>query len=237
MDNINLSDHISQRFNKELEDVRNHVLAMGGLVESQLTNSVTALVNGDSKLGDVTARDDYQVNAHEVSIDEECSRILARRQPTATDLRLVVAVIKTITDLERIGDEAKKIANMASSLADKDRPKDGYREVQHLGAQVQRMLHDALDSFARMDSEAAVRVVQADQEIDREYEAVMRQLVTFMMEDPRSIRRVLDVMWAVRALERIGDHAANMAEYVIYFVEGKDVRHISPDDLEEKLNL
>lgn len=237
MDNINLTDHISQRFNKELEDVRNHVLAMGGLVESQLTNAVTALVKGDSKLGDVTARDDYQVNAHEVSIDEECSRILARRQPTATDLRLVVAVIKTITDLERVGDEAKKIANMASSLADKDRPKDGYREVQHLGAQVQRMLHDSLDCFARMDSEAAVKVVQSDLEIDREYEAVMRQLVTFMMEDPRSIRRVLDVMWAVRALERIGDHAANMAEYVIYLVEGKDVRHISPGDLEEELNL
>lgn len=237
MDNINLSDHISQRFNKELEDVRNHVLAMGGLVESQLTSAVTALVKGDSKLGDVTARDDYQVNAAEVAIDEECSRILARRQPTATDLRLVVAVIKTITDLERVGDEAKKIAKMASSLADKDRPKDGYREVQHLGAKVQHMLHDALDSFARMDSEAAVRVVQSDLDIDSEYEAVMRQLVTFMMEDPRTIRRVLDVMWAVRALERIGDHAANMAEYVIYFVEGKDVRHISPEDLKEELNF
>ena len=237
MDNINISDHISQRFNKELEDVRNHVLAMGGLVESQLTNAVSALVKGDSKLGDTTSREDYRVNAHEVRIDEECSRILALRQPTATDLRLVVAVIKTITDLERVGDEAKKIANMASSLADKDRPKDGYREVQHLASQVQRMLHDALDSFARMDSEAAVRVVQADLEIDREYEAVMRQLVTFMMEDPRTIRRVLDVMWAVRALERIGDHAANMAEYVIYFVEGKDVRHISPDDLNDELNM
>ncbi|MFT5063633.1 MAG: phosphate transport system protein [Gammaproteobacteria bacterium] len=237
MDNINLSDHISQRFNKELEDVRNHVLAMGGLVESQLSNAIIALVKGDSKLGDITARNDYQVNAHEVSIDEECSRILARRQPTATDLRLVVAVIKTITDLERVGDEAKKIAKMASSLADKDRPKDGYREVQHLGSQVQRMLHDSLDCFARMDSEAAVRVVQADLEIDNEYESVIRQLVTVMMEDPRSIGRVLDVIWAVRALERIGDHATNMAEYVIYFVEGKDVRHISPDDLEEKLNF
>lgn len=235
MDTINLGGHISQRFNQELEDVRNHVLAMGGVVESQLGNAIEALMNGDSKLGDQTAQADIQVNAHELRIDEECNRILALRQPTAMDLRLVVGVIKTITDLERIGDEAKKVAKMGSNLADQDRPSDGYREVLHLGSHVQDMVHNALDSFARMDVDAAVSVVKQDLEIDREYEAVMRQLMTFMIEDPRSIRRVLDVMWAVRAFERIGDHAANIAEYVIYFVEGKDVRHLNPEDIASEL--
>lgn len=231
MDNLHLNEHISKQFNTELEEIRNQVLAMGGLVEQQLNDAVRALAEGDSQLGTQVASQDYRVNAAEVNLDEECSRILARRQPTATDLRLVVAVIKTITDLERIGDEAKKIAKMGTKLADQDRPASGYREVHHLGRSVQQMLRDALDAFARMDAEAAVKVVQQDPEIDEEYNAVMRQCMTFMMEDPRTISRVLNVMWALRALERIGDHAANMAEYVIYLVQGKDVRHTKLEDL------
>jgi len=231
MDNLHLNEHISKQFNAELEEIRNQVLAMGGLVEQQLVDAVRALSEGDSQLGKDVAARDYRVNAAEVNLDEECSRILALRQPTATDLRLVVAVIKTITDLERIGDEAKKIAKMGTKLADQDRPTSGYREVHHLGNSVQKMLRDALDAFARMDAEAAVKVVQQDPDIDEEYNAVMRQCMTFMMEDPRTISRVLNVMWALRALERIGDHAANMAEYVIYLVQGKDVRHTKLEDL------
>lgn len=230
-----LSGHISTQFNVEIESIRERVLAMGGLVEENLNNAMTALVNSDAELGEKVAKSDYLVNAAEVSIDEECNLILARRQPAATDLRLIVAIIKTITDLERIGDETKKIAKMASKLAEQDRPADGFREVQHLGETVQRMLHSALDSFARMDAKAAVEVVQSDMEVDREYEAVMRQCITFMMEEPRTIRRVMDMIWAVRSMERIGDHAANLAEYVIYFVEGKDIRHTKAEELPKKL--
>ena len=235
MNKSHLSGHISTQFNVEIESIRERVLAMGGLVEENLNNAMTALVNSDSELGEKVAKSDYLVNAAEVSIDEECNLILARRQPAATDLRLIVAIIKTITDLERIGDETKKIAKMASKLAEQDRPADGFREVQHLGETVQRMLHNALDSFARMDAKAAVEVVQSDMEVDREYEAVMRQCITFMMEEPRTIRRVMDMIWAVRSMERIGDHAANLSEYVIYFVEGKDVRHTKAEELPEKL--
>lgn len=235
MNKSHLSEHISTRFNAEIESIRERVLAMGGLVEENLGNAMLALVNSDAELGAKVAKLDYLVNAAEVSIDEECNLILARRQPAATDLRLIVAIIKTITDLERIGDETKKIAKMASKLAEQDRPADGFREVQHLGETVQRMLHNALDSFARMDAKAAVEVVQSDMEVDREYEAVMRQCITFMMEEPRTIRRVMDMIWAVRSMERIGDHAANLSEYVIYFVEGKDVRHTKAEELPKKL--
>lgn len=235
MDKTHLSEHISSQFNDEIESIRERVLAMGGLVEEQLANAVTALVDNKGDLGQEVAKADYRVNAAEVSIDEECNLILARRQPAATDLRLIVAIIKTITDLERIGDEAKKIAKMAVKLSEQDRPATGYREVQHLGEAVSRSLNGALDAFARMDAKAAVEVVQRDMEVDREYEAVMRQCITFMMEDPRTIKRVMDLVWAVRSMERVGDHAANLAEYVIYLVEGKDVRHIKAEELSNKL--
>lgn len=235
MNKSHLSEHISTRFNAEIESIRERVLAMGGLVEENLNKAMQALVNSDAELGAEVAKLDYLVNAAEVSIDEECNLILARRQPAATDLRLIVAIIKTITDLERIGDESKKIAKMAAKLAEQDRPADGFREVQHLGETVQRMLHNALDSFARMDAKAAVEVVQSDMEVDREYEAVMRQCITFMMEEPRTIRRVMNMIWAVRSMERIGDHAANLSEYVIYFVEGKDVRHTKAEELPKRL--
>ena len=235
MDKISIGQHISQQFNAELEDIRNRVMAMGGLVEQQLVAAVKAMTESDAELAEKTYNDDYKVNAMEVGIDEDCSRILARRQPTASDLRLIVAVIKTITDLERIGDQAKRVSRMAQRLAE-DNPKSGtYVELQHLGDHVRQMLHDSLDSFARMDVDAALNVVREDLKVDKEYEALMRQLITFMMEDPRTITRVLDVMWAARALERIGDHARNICEYVIYFVKGKDVRHISLESMEEEV--
>jgi phosphate transport system protein len=235
METADLSHHISRRFNEDLERVRSKVLGMGGFVEQQLHKAVTALVEGDSTLGESVAMDDYQVNNMEVSIDEECSRILATRAPAAGDLRVIVAIIKTITDLERIGDEGEKIGYIASRLATMERPADKYREIKHLGRVVSEMVHDALDAFARMDVESALRVARQDRRVDEEYEAIQRQGITFMMEDPRTIRRMLDVMWVVRALERIGDHAKNISEYVIYMVHGKDIRHVALEDVEREL--
>ncbi|MGB8326977.1 MAG: phosphate signaling complex protein PhoU [Steroidobacteraceae bacterium] len=235
MEKADLSHHISRRFNEDLERVRDKVLSMGGFVEQQLSKSVAAVVDGDSTLGESVARNDYQVNSMEVSIDEECSRILATRAPAASDLRVIVAIIKAITDLERMGDECEKIGYIASRLATQERPADKYREIKHLGRFVQVMVHDSLDAFARMDAETALRVAREDRLVDEEYEAIQRQCITFMMEDPRSIRRALDLMWVVRALERIGDHAKNICEYVIYMVYGKDVRHTRLEDVESEL--
>ncbi|MCG8371739.1 MAG: phosphate signaling complex protein PhoU [Proteobacteria bacterium] len=219
------TDHISRRFNKDIEELRNKVLAMGGLVEAQLSKAVSAIVSGDSELGLKVANDDYRVNNLEVSIDEECGRILATRSPAASDLRLIVAIIKTITDLERIGDEAEKIGYLAAKLAVMDRPPDSYSELKTLGNHVSHMLRDAMNAFARLDINDAYDVAAEDDRVDEEYEALTRQCITFMMEDPRSIKRVMNVTWVARSLERIGDHAKNICEYVIYMVQGKDVRH------------
>ena len=227
--------HISRQYNAELEEIRSRVLQMGGLVERQIDQAINALVRGDTALGETVIMDDTKVNRLEVTIDEECQHIIARRQPAASDLRLVVAVIKTITDLERIGDEAEKIARMAVSLAGEERPKNNYAEIQTLGQHVRQMVHDALDAFARLDIEAALRVAREDRKVDQKYEGVMRQMITFMMEDPRTISRVLNVIWAARALERIGDHARNICEYLIYLVKGKDLRHISLDQVEREI--
>ena len=232
METSDLSGHISKRFNKDIEDLRNNVLSMGGLVESQLQKAITAIVTGDSELGLKVANDDYKVNNLEVSIDEECSRILAMRAPAAGDLRLIVAIIKTITDLERIGDEAEKIGFLASRLAAMDRPADSYRELKTLGTHVLHMVRDAMNAFARLDVEESLEVVREDERVDEEYEAIQRQCITFMMEDPRTIKRVMNVTWTARSLERIGDHAKNICEYVIYMVEGRDVRHT--DLIDEK---
>ncbi|VAX03227.1 Phosphate transport system regulatory protein PhoU [hydrothermal vent metagenome] len=234
MNKTSLSHHISRQFNEELEDIRNKVLAMGGLVEQQIENAITALVNADVELAETVISRDYQVNALEVAIDEESVQVLARRQPAAGDLRLIIAVIKTITDLERIGDQAERIGRMAIHLAEMERPKNQYSELEHLGVQVRKMLHNALDAFARMDTEAAFAVAKEDIKVDAEYEAIMRQMITFMMEDPRNVKRTLDIMWSARALERMGDHACNISEYIIYLVKGKDVRHTSLEHMEKQ---
>ena len=225
MENVKFGQHTSRRFNEELEHLRSSVLRMGGLVQEQLELAIQAVVTGDSELGLKVARDDYKVNRLEVDIDEECSHVLVRRSPAATDLRLIVAVIKTITDLERVGDEAEKIGYLASRLAAMEQPENRYRELKNLGNHVRQMLRDALDAFSRLDVDAARRVVAEDQRVDEEYEAIARQCLTFMMEDPKQIQRVMDVTWAARALERIGDHAKNICEYVIFLVLGKDIRH------------
>lgn len=237
MEKSDLSHHILSRYNEDLERIRTNVLQMGGLVEDQLKRAVTALIEGDSRSGEDVARNDHKVNAMEISIDDDCSRVLATRSPAASDLRLIVAVLKTITDLERMGDEAEKIGYIGARLASMEQPADRYREIKHIGRLVGDMMHEALDAFARLDAEAAVVVAKKDRLIDEEYEAIQRQCITFMMEDPRTIRRALDVLWVARAIERIGDHAKNICEYVIYMVYGKDVRHVHLDDVERQIQL
>lgn len=220
-----LPQHISQQFQYELEDIRSRVLEMGGLVEQQLTQALEALAKHDLGLAETVATSDYKVNALEVILDGECTEIIARRQPAASDLRLILAVIRIITDLERMGDEAEKVGRMVTRLSDLDRSHSYYVGVLAMGQHVREMLNAALNAFARMDSREALQIAQQEPRIDQEYDATMRQLITYMMEDPRSITRSLDVVWIARALERISDHAANICESVIYLVEGKDIRH------------
>ena len=219
--------HISRKYDEELEDVRTSVLEMGGLVEEQITNALAALAEFDSEIGERVVRDDYKINRLEVQIDEECTRIIALRQPAASDLRLVIAIIKTITDLERMGDEAEKIGRTAVRLAGNAPRRMRYAGVRNLGRHVQQMVHQALDAFARLDVEAAVDIAREDKTVDLEYAACMRELVTYMMEDPRRISEVLDMIWCARALERIADHAKNIGEYIVFLVKGKDIRHTS----------
>jgi len=226
---MHIDQHISQRYNAELEDLRTRVLAMGGLVERQLEDALQAISTGDSDLARKVIDSDFEVNAMEVALDEECTSILARRQPAASDLRLVLSIIKTITDLERMGDESQRIGRMALKLAERERPTNGYDELRHMGEQVRTMLRNSLDAFARTDLELAVAVLKEDKKVDRKYEAIIRQDLTYTMEEPRNIPRMLEIMWSARAIERIGDRACNICEYVIYFVKGRDVRHTKFD--------
>ncbi|MBR9805378.1 phosphate signaling complex protein PhoU [bacterium] len=220
------SSHISHRYDEELDAVKTQLFEMGGIVEKQVADGVQALLEVDSVLAQHVISTDERINDMEVDIDEQCAQILARRQPAARDLRLVLSVIKTTTDLERIGDEADKLAKLAISLSEQGRAPRGYVEIRHIGEHVGRMVREALDAFVRQDIELALKVAQEDKAVDREYRSATRELVTFMMEDPRSISRVMSIMWSLRALERVGDHARNIAEHVIYLVKGSDVRHV-----------
>ncbi len=226
--------HISGQFNVELEAIRTHVLTMGGLVEQQLSFAMQALHKDDIDLARKVVKDDHKVNALEVSIDEACTRIIAKRQPTAKDLRLIMAIIKTITDLERIGDVATKIAEVTiENPSTKER--HFHVSLEPLCRQAIDMLHQVLDAFARMDVESAAMVYKLDDKIDAEYEAVIRQLMTYMMEDPKNIPTILQVMWSARAIERVGDRCQNICEYIIYFVKGKDVRHLGEQSIDDFL--
>jgi len=227
--------HISGQYNAELEEVRTHFLAMGGLVEKQVTDSINALLDADSALAASVQDNDRRINQMESGIDEEIIRILARRQPAASDLRMIIAIGKSITDLERMGDEAAKIARAALSLCEEGESPRGYLECRHIGNQVRLMIHEALDAFAHFDANQAFKVMQADAEIDIEYKTATRALVTYMMEDPRAISRVLNVMGVLRSLERIGDHARNISEQLIFLVKGADVRHSSYEQVQRKL--
>ncbi len=229
--------HISQQFNADLEEVKNNLLEMGGMVEKQLSDAIEAIITADSGLGALVREDDAAINAMEMQIDEECKRILARRQPAASDLRLVLSIIKAVNDLERIGDESAKIARLAIELTEQGESSKGYVEIRHIGEHVRRMVSMALDAFARYDIDAALTVAREDASVDLEYSSAMREMITYMIEDPRSITRVLNVVWALRALERVGDHAKNIAEHVIYLVKGTDVRHLGLDGLEKTVRL
>jgi phosphate transport system protein len=231
MDKLHLDQHISQQFNLELEDIRNRVLGMGGLVEQQVEKGLTALRESDGDLGQEVATADFEVNSMEVEIDEECIQILARRQPAASDLRLIVTVIKVITDLERIGDEAEKMGRFAVELAEANTAPTYRKELRRLGELVKSMLRDALDAFARLDVDAAIKTAERDEDVNAEYQTLQRILATHVMEDPRHVSQLLKITWCARALERIGDHSVNICEYVVYLVKGRDIRHINFDQV------
>ena len=231
MDRSHFGQHSSSQFNEEMESIRSHLMEMGGLVEKQVIDALQALLQADSELAAKVLEIEDQVDDLEKQIDEECARVLALRQPAASDLRMIIAVSKCVSDLERVGDESAKIAKMAIQLTEEGESPRGYVEVRHIGNHVRDMLRDALDAFARFDADKAVEVAAEDKEVDLEYRSAMRSLVTFMMEDPRSISRVLNIIWSLRALERIGDHTRNIAEQLIFLVKGKDVRHISVEEI------
>lgn len=225
MEKDDLSTHISHAFNEDLTRIRALTLEMGHTVEEQIGFAVQALVTGDAHLARRVEGNDSRVNELEVTIDGECSRVIVKRQPTAVDLRYVLAVIKITSDLERIGDEAEKVARMAAHLADMDRPRDNYAEIGELGAGAKDMVRDAVSAFETYNVRLARDVLRRDDTIDKQYEAINSRCMTLMSKDPRDIRRMLYLLWLARALERIGDHAKNVSEQVVYFVEGMDVRH------------
>jgi len=221
------SSHISQQFNEELEQIRTELLAMGGLVERQVHQSIEALLTANVELADETLNTDIQTNAMELQIDERCTSIIARRQPAASDLRLILSISKAVVDLERMGDEAVRISKQTLELTKLGGSQHGFQEVRHIGNLVRTMVKDVLTAFARGDIEQAYKVAKNDKAVDQEYRSAMRTLVSLMMEDPRSISSCLNVIWVLRSLERIGDHSRNMAEHIIYLVSGTNVRHQS----------
>ena len=227
--------HTSKQFDAELENLRSRVLQMGGLVEAQIVRAVDSLINANMNLATEVIADDHRVNAMEVAIDEDSAHVIARRQPAAGDLRMVMAIIKTITDLERIGDEAEKIARMAKRMHESDRlhtPR--FTEIKRASDLALDMLRRSLDAFARLDVTAAAQVVRQDMELDDQFRSIIRQLISYMMEDPRTISTSIEILFVGKAIERIGDHAKNMAEYVVYLVKGKDVRHVTIEEIERE---
>jgi len=229
------TEHLSKQFDLDLEKLRSHMLQMGGLIESQILAAIEGFYTGDIKALEQVIENDRRVNGYEVNIDIECSHIIARRQPAASDLRMIMGVSKAVTDLERVGDEAKKIAVVSKQIHESGRLQvPRLVDVRRTGSIVVGMLRKALDAFARLDSVAAAEVIRDDAAIDEAFRGMMRQLITFMMEDPRTITTALEIVWVARALERMGDHSKNMAEQVIYIVKGTDVRHTNFEDVERK---
>ena len=230
-----MTDHINKQYDQDLEAIRSRMMQMGGLVESHIRMAIAGYLDADAERAQQVVAGDAKVNELELAIDNDLGQIIVRRQPAASDLRLILAVSKIVTDLERIGDEATKIARMARDIH-ANSTGVGVRMVPigHLSEVAIGMLRRALDAFARLDAVAAARVCGEDAAIDEEFRAILRQLITFMMEDPRTISTSLQVVWVAKALERIGDHAKNIAEYVIYIVKGRDVRHIPLAELERE---
>ncbi len=225
--------HLSTQFDSELSTVSSRVMEMGGLVESQIQQAIVALSKFSIDVANEVSATEPRVNTMEIDIDRELSSIIARRQPTARDLRLLMAISKTTANLERVGDEAEKIARMVRSIIQSDSPRSlPAHELRVAADMAAGLLRKALDAFARLDTAAAVAILKEDDSIDREFNGFVRKLITYMMEDPRTISPSLDLLFVAKALERIGDHAKNIAEFIIYVVKGADVRHTSMQQIE-----
>ncbi len=223
------AEHSSRQYEMDLEAIRSKVFTMGGQVESQFREAMECFRSGDIARADAVIAGDEAVNRMEIVLDDACSHLIVKRQPAAVDLRLVMATIKVITDLERIGDESTKIARVSKTVSQRGFPSfNHYDTVRVISTQAMAMLHDSLDAFARLDGSQARDLIAQDELIDHEFRSILRNGITFMMEDPRTISAMLDTLWVAKAIERIGDHAKNIAEYVIYVVEGKDIRHQPP---------
>jgi phosphate transport system protein len=220
-----MNRHISEQYDTELDSARALLLEMGGLVEQQLQQACLSLYNHDIEAADAVRAGDATINQHEVDIDDLCTQIIARRQPAATDLRTLISVMKASTDLERIGDEAERIAKMAKKVANLEQPADRYSDIRDMAAKVHSMLADALDAFARLSAESAVQVIEADEAVDDAYDDIVKEVGAAMKSRPETIEQFLTILWVARALERCGDHAKNLSEYVVYLVKGTDVRH------------
>jgi phosphate transport system protein len=230
-----MTEHISKQYDQDLEALRSRMMQMGGMVESQIRSAVAGYLNGDADRVEQVIAGDARVNELEMAIDDDLRHVIVRRQPAASDLRLIMAVSKTVTDLERIGDEAAKIARMAREINAAGRAQaTRLATISHVSEISIGMLRKSLDAFARLDAAAAARVIAEDATIDSEFHAILRQLITFMMEDPRTITTSINIIWVAKACERIGDHAKNIAEQVIYIVKGRDVRHAPLAEVERE---
>ena len=230
------SEHIYKQYDADLQSIRAKVLEMGTIVEEQLSEAVQSLIEADTKLAEKVIRRDEEVNDLEIDIDEDCSLLIGKRSPVAADLRNVLMMIKIISDLERIGDESTKIANAAIRIIENDiMSKPQFKNIQSMLSSVQLMLRQALNSFARLDTTETIEVLEKDKEVDEEYRSHMRQLLTYMLEDPRTISMSLELMFVTKSLERIGDHAKNITQSVIYTVKGTDVRHSSIKEIKAEL--
>jgi len=232
---LNINTHISKRYNEELEEVRCLLIEMGEMVYKQVEDGLQCLLTLDKELAQQVIDNDRAVNQLEIKIDEACTNILATRQPAASDLRLILCVIKTITDVERIGDEAVKLGRNALKIINSEQDVRQFNELQHLGDRVLANLSQAFLAYANLNVDIALRVIQKDEQINEEFDNVSRLLITKMMEDPREIKNALRITWCARALERIGDHGKNVSEYVVFLVKGKDVRHTSTEQIKQTL--
>ncbi len=231
MEHVEFEKHTSSEYNAELEDIRNHLLKMGGKAESQLHMILKAMREGSKDLANEVLLHGDDIDQMEVELDQECTRIIARRQPAASDLRLIVAVMKSITDIERIGDETEKMARLLKKLIAKDFQSKYFQEIDHLGQEVLSNLSNALNALARLDAEEAIKIAQKDQVIDAHFDQLNGHLIKQMVKDPNNVKPYLKLNQCAYSLERIGDHAKNICENIIYLVIGKDVRHTNIDDV------
>tara|TARA_Y100000590_G_C15587994_1_gene964917 strand:+ start:203 stop:925 length:723 start_codon:yes stop_codon:yes gene_type:complete len=226
----NLPDHILTSYGDQIELIQSKTLEMAGLVEASFTSAIKALINGDTAVSKEISISDYKVNAMEIEIDEKCNAMLATG-PVATDLRTIIVVMQVVTDLERVGDESEKIARNSLDLDYPNIHKNFLKSIENLGTRSAVLLRKSIDAYARKSVDQSLEVVEEDSKLDEEYEACMRQLITYMMQDHRHIKTILDIANCARGIERIGDHAKNIAQHTVYLIKGKDIRHTKPEDI------